>query len=427
MQKIKSTIQMMRALSLSANAEEMSQVVVNHMRHTTSVDRVLVISRVNLVEPRYCVVRCVDWDSQQDRFVESQPNDIREGGLLAQLLYAGELNLITDLSIAPSEPASDLLRGQKALMAFPLFDKGHATGAVILLSAKSRTNNQSELCRLAIMSGLFDRAIQTLSLVRQLETTCQALDRELAAAADVQRWLLPSALPALPGVSIAASYHTAKRSGGDYYDVMKLPDGRVGLLIVDVSGKGAPAAVLMAVVRTVVHLRQSKWSQPASLLQELNHNLCGLDLINRGSFATAFCAVLDASNGLIIYSSAGHNPPRLIRARQRRILGLNEARSMPLGMNTDTRFSEAKISLSPLDTIVLYTDGIIDACSVEGELFGAKRLDRALQGLPPVLGAQGTIQAPLNAVDAFSGAAALSDDQTLVVVKMNESKKKRKC
>jgi sigma-B regulation protein RsbU (phosphoserine phosphatase) len=262
-------------------------------------------------------------------------------------------------------------------------------------------------------------------LARQLEATCQALDRELAAAADVQRWLLPVSLPALAGVSIAASYRTAKQSGGDYYDVMKLPDGRLGFLIADVSGKGAPAAVLMAVVRTIVHLRQSLWSHPASLLNELNRNLCKLDLLDRGAFVTAFCVVLDPGSGRMIYSSAGHHPPRLIKARQVRLLGLEKAGSLPLGVDMGTRYSEARHCLSPLDTIVLYTDGIVDACSVEGELFGAERLDQVLRGLPPALSAQRTIQAALNAVDTFSGSAALFDDQTLVAVKWAGARPRR--
>jgi sigma-B regulation protein RsbU (phosphoserine phosphatase) len=236
---------------------------------------------------------------------------------------------------------------------------------------------------------------------------------ELAAAAHVQRWLLPSTLPALPGISIATSYHTAKRSGGDYYDVMKLPDGRLGFLIADVSGKGAPAAVLMAIVRTIVHLRQSQWSQPASLLHELNSNLCGLDLINHGAFVTAFYAVLDPYSGDLVYSSAGHHPPRLIRSRQARIFGLDKVGDLPLGMNIDTRYS---------DTLVLYTDGIVDTCSEKGELFGIERLDQVLRGLLPALSAQESIHAAQHAVEVFSGAATLSDDQTFVAVKMNTSK-----
>ena len=121
---IQSTIQMMQALSFSADADELAQVVINHMRHTTSVNQAVVINRLNLAAPRYRVARYTDWDAQQRRFVESQPDDVREGGLLAQLLYAGELHLIADLSSAAKEPACDLLRDQKTLMAFHFFDKG---------------------------------------------------------------------------------------------------------------------------------------------------------------------------------------------------------------------------------------------------------------------------------------------------------------
>jgi sigma-B regulation protein RsbU (phosphoserine phosphatase) len=220
--------------------------------------------------------------------------------------------------------------------------------------------------------------------VRQLETTCRALDRELAAAANVQRWLLPSTLPTLPGMSIAAYYRTARQSGGDYYDVLKLPDGRLGLLIADVSGKGAPAAVLMAVIRTIVHLRQSCWHSPASLLHELNRNLCGLDLINHGSFATAFCAVLDAGNGRLVYSSAGHNLPRLIRDHQAQLLSLDDAQSIPLGVDMNTQYSEASKCLSLLDTLVLYTDGIVDACSVTGGVVWGRPAGSGIAGFASI-------------------------------------------
>lgn len=419
---IQSTIQMMRALSLSANGNELAQIVINHMRHTTTVDRVLVIDCLNLAAPQYRVARDTNWDARQGRFVESQPNDVREGGLLMQLLYAGELHLIADLSIAASEPAYDLLRGQKALIAFPLFDKGHATGAIILLSGEPWACSPSELCGLAIMGGLIDRAVQIHSLVQKLEVTCQALDRELAAAADVQRCLLPAHIPVLSEVSIAASYHTAKQSGGDYYDVMVLPDGRLGLLIADVSGKGAPAAVLMAVVRTIVHLYQYRWSNPASLLHDLNSNLCDLNLLDRGAFVTMFCAILAPDSGQLVYSSAGHHPPRLIQDCRTQVLELDEARSQPLGIDVDTRYFEARLCLSPLDTLFLYTDGIVDACSAKGELFGTEGLDQALRDLSPTLNAHQMIQAVIHTVEAFSGAATLSDDKTLVAVKMNAGK-----
>ena len=124
-----STIAMMRALSLSANADELAQVFARYLRDTTSVNRGLVIQRRDLTPSHYRVELCADWDAQRGRFTESHPDTIRQGGLLATLLEAGELRIISDLSITSPEPARDLLDGHKALMAFPIFEKGHATGA----------------------------------------------------------------------------------------------------------------------------------------------------------------------------------------------------------------------------------------------------------------------------------------------------------
>jgi sigma-B regulation protein RsbU (phosphoserine phosphatase) len=418
MWNIKSTIQMMRAMSLSANANELGQVVANHMRQTTSVDRVMVINQPDIGAPWYCVTRCIDWDEQQGQFVESHPNDIRKGGLLAQLLYTGELHLIADLSIETNEPAGDLLHGRKALMAFPLFDKGHATGSVILLSTEPQVCRPSEVCRLAVISGLFDRAFQAHNLVHQLELTCNALDRELASAADVQRWLLPASLPAVAGVSIAASYRTAKQSGGDYYDVIELPDGRLGFLIADVSGKGAPAAVLMAVVRTIVHeTARSRVTGPATLLDYADTRLCTLGLPQRGAFTTAFSCAMDPATGTLTYSSAGHNPPRLLRVRQRTVLPLDGAGATPLGMlDKPCTHTEETVVLMPGDLAVLYTDGLTEAMSPEGEFFGTARLDEILRSLPEPVTPALAVEAVARAVSEFTGAGSLSDDQTLLVL-----------
>lgn len=414
MWNINSTLELLRALSLAVSAPELVQVVVNHMRETILVNTALVINRLNLDSPCYRIALHHRWDARQWRYVESQPNDTRRGGLLAPLLYAGEMRLITDLSIPPDDPASDLLLGHKALMAFPMFEKGHAAGAVILLTAEPPDIRVSELCGLAMMSGLLDRAIHTHSLLRQLETTCQALSRELAAAADVQRWLLP---PRLPSASVAASYRTAKQSGGDYYDVAPLPDGKLGFLVADVCGKGAPAALLMAVVRTIAHLEHARAGGPAALLRDLNRNLCELDLLNHCVFVTAVCAALDRRNGRLVYSSAGHPAPRLVRADRRQVVGLSEAVSLPLGIDVEAPYREAETFLSPADTVVLYTDGIVEARSADGVFFGAERLDQTLRGLDPAASAQGTVQAVLDAVAAFSGPQEPSDDQTLVAVK----------
>ena len=416
-----STIAMMRALSLSANADELAQVFARYLRDTTSVNRGLVIQRRDLTPSHYRVELCADWDAQKGRFTESHPDTIRHGGLLAELLEAGELRMISDLSFVPAEPAHDLLAGHKALMSFPIFEKGHAKGAMILLCREpwlGGATDSPKLCELAMMSGIMDRAINTQALTRRLEETCAALDRELHAAAEVQRWLLPPATPVVANTSIAASYRTALHSGGDYYDLAEMPDGRLGMLIADVSGKGAAAAVLMAVLRTIVHeAARSRATGPAALLDYADTRLCALGLPQRGVFVTAFSCALDPGTGTLTYSSAGHNPPRLLRARQRAVLPLDGAGTTPLGMlDEPCNHTEEAVVLMPGDLVILYTDGITEARSPEGGFFGTARLDEILRALPEPVTPEAAVEAIARAVGEFTGAGPLSDDQTLLAL-----------
>jgi EAL domain-containing protein (putative c-di-GMP-specific phosphodiesterase class I) len=219
-------------------------------------------------------------------------------------------------------------------------------------------------------------------------------------------------------VSIAASYRTAKQSGGDYYDVIELPDGRLGFLIADVSGKGAPAAVLMAVVRTIVHeTARSRVTGPATLLDYADTRLCTLGLPQRGAFTTAFSCALDPATGALTYSSAGHNPPRLLRVRQRTILPLDGAGATPLGMlDKPCAHTEETVVLMPGDLAVLYTDGLTEAMSPEGEFFGTARLDEILRALPEPVTPALAVEAIARAVGEFTGTESLSDDQTLLVL-----------
>ena len=420
-----STIDMMRALSLTVNAEDLTQVFARYLRDTTAVNRGLVIQRRDLAPSHYRVELCADWDAREGRFTETHPNTIRQGGLLAELLEAGTLRIISDLALSSREPARALLDGYQALMAFPLFEKGHATGAMILLCRQpwgQGATDSLKLCELAMMSGLLDRAINTQALTRRLAETCAALDRELAAAAEVQRWLLPPATPVVAHTSIAASYRTARHSGGDYYDLKEMPDGRLGVLIADVSGKGAAAAVLMAVLRTIVHeAARLQAKGPAALLDYADSRLGALGLPQRGVFVTAFSCALDPATGTLTYSSAGHNPPRLLRTRQRIILPLDEARTTPLGMlDEPSTHTEETVVLSPGDLAVLYTDDITEARSSEGadgaQFFGTTRLDEILCALPAPVTPAAAVEAVTRAVGAFAGAAPLADDQTLLAL-----------
>ena len=265
---------------------------------------------------------------------------------------------------------------------------------------------------------MLGRAIESQKLANQLEVARRALDSELKAAADVQRWLLPS-LPALDDIGIAASYRTARYSSGDYYDVGRLPDGRLGVLIADVSGKGAAAAVLMAVLRSIVHdeVDRTKTIGPAALLDYADSRLCDLGLAQLGMFVTAFSGVLDTATGAFTYSCAGHNPPRLLRTSDRTVISLDGARTLPLGLIEEpSKHTEETVVLAPGDLALFYTDGITEARSPTGEFFGDSRLDQILCDLADPPTPETAVQTIAKAVARFSGDGTLSDDQTLLAL-----------
>jgi sigma-B regulation protein RsbU (phosphoserine phosphatase) len=345
-------------------------------------------------------------------------NELREGGLLAQLLYRGEFQSINSFAPDASDPAFDLLAGGGSLMAFPLFERGTTAGMVVVLGSSPHPQNADDLCALATMTSLLGRAIDAQKLANELDAACRALDSELKAAADVQRWLLPS-LPALDDIGIAASYRTARYSSGDYYDVGRMPDGRVGVLIADVSGKGAAAAVLMAVLRSIVHdeVDRTGPTGPAALLAYADGRLRALGLAERGAFVTAFCGILDPATGELVYSCAGHNPPRLLHVRDRTVISLDGAKTFPLGLFDEPHaHTEETAVLMPGDLLLFYTDGITEARSPAGEFFGVDRLDQLLRNLSNPITADAVVKRIADAVASFSPPGVPADDQTVVAL-----------
>ena len=417
MWNIESTTVLLKKMSQSTEPGELVRLFFNHIRQSIDVQRALVLSSAGLSPPKYRLVHDVKCSDDSAGSVLTI-DELREGGLLATMLYGGKFQNLTQCTPDPSDPASDLLRGSRSLMAFPLFEKGMSVGMVVVLGSAPHAANTADFCALGMMSSLLGRAIEAQKLANQLEVTYRALDSELKAAADVQRWLLPS-LPVLQNTRIAASYRTARYSGGDYYDVGQLPDGRLGLVIADVSGKGAPAAVLMAMLRSIVHdaVDRSAFSGPAALLDYADDRLRAVGLPRHCAFVTAFCGTLDVATGALVYSCAGHNPPRLLRAHDRTVASLDGAKTIPLGLlDEPSTHVEETVLLAPGDLALFYTDGVTEARSPTGEFFGVDRLDQTLRDLPGAVTPDAAVQAITKAIVRFAGDRSPDDDQTVLAL-----------
>ena len=199
------------------------------------------------------------------------------------------------------------------------------------------------------------------------------IEQELRVARLIQQTLLPKSAPELGGYQIAAYYRPAREVGGDFYDFLELEDGRLGLVVGDVSGKGIPAALVMANTRSVLRtIAQGGGIAPGEVLAEANEIL--YPDIPPNMFVTCFYGVLDPSSDTFTYANSGHDLPYLHRKGEAEEL---RARGMPLGLMSSMGYEEMELVLEPGDRVLFYSDGLVEAHDPEGEMFGFPRL-RAL-------------------------------------------------
>ena len=215
----------------------------------------------------------------------------------------------------------------------------------------------------------------------------------------------------LPGWRFAASYRTANEIGGDYYDFLRLPDGRLVLVAADASGHGMAAGLLMVIAHTTLRLAAEQDPTPAAAVALLNKALCGTG--GRRAFLTLFYGVLDPETGQLDYVCAGHPFPLLRRAGSGAVEELGEG-SLPLGLRRDLELKQKATRLDPGDLLLLYSDGLPEGVNpTTGEAFGFDRL----RNLITTAGGVQTIHDRIvQAFDVFLGGEAQEDDISLVVV-----------
>jgi sigma-B regulation protein RsbU (phosphoserine phosphatase) len=410
--RLSASAELMRDLSRVSDPQEMYDLFIRRMEELFPVTRRLTISRRGLHYPEYRVTRCTLWKEPVDPWKEPHRLPVYSGGLLAELLYSDQPHIIDNLELDADDPAGDFLAGQQSLLAIPQFELGAAVNAIVLGREDSAAFPRERVPDLVMLSNLFARATQTLVLSKAVREAYESLDFELRTVADIQKALLPTKLPRVPGLDVAVHLKPAARAGGDYYDFFELPGGKLGVLIADASGHGAPAAVLMAMTHSITHTLPDP-VRPGELLTHLNAHLARRYTRPTGSFVTAFYAVFDPSSGTLTYASAGHSPPRL-RRRDGTLAALNRAQRLPLGIKPDEVYPEQSMPLLDGDRAVLFTDGVIESVNAEGDVFGTGRLDEALTD-------EGTAEAMLrNVLDLwndFTAGVPSTDDRTLVVVK----------
>ena len=260
-------------------------------------------------------------------------------------------------------------------------------------------------------------AVQAAAAIERARLTRERMERrrfekELAIAREIQLSFLPKAAPEIPGFEVAGTTRPHDEVGGDYYDFIPVSETRLGIAIADVSGKGIPAALIMAGFRMSLLAEIRNEFAIRAVMRKANSLL--YESTDRDKFVTAFYGTLDYRNRVLIFSNAGHNPPILLRENGR--LDYLTDGGVALGVLPDAHYEERPIAVRPGDMLVFYTDGVTEAEDATHAQFGRRRLEACMTRLASH-SAQEILDGIVAEVSAFAGAKGLTDDLTLVVLK----------
>lgn len=268
-------------------------------------------------------------------------------------------------------------QGLKFHASVPILASGRPLGILNVATQDWQFLTAADLQLLSAVGAQLAIGLERARLFDVTQAQRLRLERELRLAREIQDSLLPQALPEISGFSLAADWRSALEMAGDFYDIFLLPDGRWGIIVADVSDKGAAAAMYMAMTRSLIRTSAANYSSPAGALRDVNQHL--ITHSSSDMFVTVFYAVLDEDTQTLTYANAGQNPPVLRRAAG----GIEKLTrtGMALSVIEKLHLSDLSVVFAPGDSLVIYTDGVTDALNSHGEEYGMTRLIEAIMGL----------------------------------------------
>ncbi|MCE9644862.1 MAG: GAF domain-containing protein [Chloroflexi bacterium] len=377
------------------------------------------------------------WDSEKESFLASHEygySDEEETSMTEKefklgsfplLDYAREQNrMITQTILPGAEPTSwleispeitseaDLLTAGRLLMAVPLSIKNDMFGVMVIEEAENGRRFRTR--RIEIINGIAQQAALAIQndLLQQEMVVRERLETEVQLARQIQQTFIPHTLPTHAAWQMAARWRTARQVGGDFYDVIVLPSGKLGLFIADVADKGMPAALFMALTRTLIRAAVIEMDSPAEVLRRVNDQL--LPDTQSGMFVTAVYGVLDPETGDFTYVNAGHNPPFWVRVNGE-IEKLTRT-AVALGVLEQPSMKERTVSMAEGDMLLLYTDGLTEAFNEAGELFGDSRLMDALKSIEANTADEALVLVE-HRLNEFIESVPLGDDLTMLAIR----------
>lgn len=270
------------------------------------------------------------------------------------------------------------------------------------------------------LSLTIEKAIEQINYVHEMQkehTQLESLKNDLSVASEIQQSILPRVFPPFPEecdkLDIAASMNAAKDVGGDFYDFFRLDDDHIGLVMADVCGKGVPAAIFMAVSRTIIRATAMNGFGPAECITKSN-SLLAADSVDC-MFVTVFYAIYNLKTGEVTYCNGGHNPPHILK-KNGEVIELPKSRDMMVGAFDGVKYHEEKLQLEKGDALVMFTDGVTEAMNESREEFGTARLVESLEDVA-MRNCKEIIDTVKADIATFVDGAEQSDDITLLAIK----------
>lgn len=317
-------------------------------------------------------------------------------------------NLATDERFAGAETHDQSL---KSVLSVPLELKGRLIGIINIFNKQDGEFTNEDARLVAIIASQCAQVIENARLYAE-EKKLKVLREEVKNAAQIQMALLPHATPVIPGAEIAAAFHPARDVGGDYYDYIDLGDNRWGIVVGDVSGKGMPAALLMANLQATVRGCARSSTSVADCVSTVNRLLVGST--DARTFVTLFYSVYDAQAKTLTYCNAGHNPPYRSTA-DGNMITLTTGGPIVAAFGW-SQYEQETIQLETGERLVVFTDGVTEAANPQDEQFGEPRLEELLRRNAQAKAGE-TIEHVLAAVLKFQAEAPVADDITLVCLR----------
>jgi len=403
-----------KALAAPLEVDEVIETMLRALREVVQYDA----AAVYLLEPSTQTLELVSDAGYPEDSGSDEAFGLRLGdGIIGWVVKNGEPVIVPDVSRDPRYFAARPTT--RSELAAPLIVGGKTIGVFNLESDYEDAYHDGHLDLVRAIASQAAVALHRARLTRELLER-RRLEKELAIAREIQASFLPDKPPEAPGFDIAGTARAHAQVGGDYYDFIRVSENRIGLAIADVSGKGIPAALIMAGFRMTLLAQIRNDYAIRAVMRKVNELL--VERTDHGKFVTAFYGLLDTKHSVLTFSNAGHNPPLLLRGSAHRpdragtFEQLHEG-GVALGVLAGTIYEDRPVVLRPGDVLVLYTDGVTEAESESGEQFGTQRLEQLIARHAGLESSQ-IIERVVDAVLEFAGERGQNDDLAMVVVRV---------